>query len=208
MTGSKSSQVAAWWIAAVATLVAMAVWTGAGTGGIPAFDREGLTLAHAWRSPWLDTVFPILTWLGSMMVLLPLVVVGGAVFWRRGFRREAGFLVAAVVGASILAQLAKHLALRQRPDLFAALALVASPLSFPSSHAVQVTALAVAAGVLVARFAPGCRRRAMLLLALMVVLVGLSRLYLQVHYPSDVLAGTLVAALWVAGLRVLVFARD
>ena len=207
MTGSKASRVAAWWIAAVATPVAMAVWIGASANGIPGFDREGLTLAHAWRGPWLDAVFPILTRLGSMMVLLPLLVVGGVMLWRGGFRREAGFFAAAVIGASIFAQLAKHLVLRQRPDLFAALAPVASPLSFPSSHAVQVTALAVASGVLVVRLAPGCRRRAMPLLAALAVLVGFSRLYLHVHYPSDVLTGALAATFWVAGLRVLVFAR-
>lgn len=206
MRGTGSREAAAWWIAAVATPVAMAVWVGA--NGIPAFDRKGLHLAHAWRSPWLDTVFPTLTWLGSMIVLLPLVAAGGVVIWRAGFRRETGFFVAAMAGASIFAQLAKHLVLRQRPDLFAALTTVASPLSFPSAHAVQVTALAVASGVLVARLAPDCRPWAMPLLALVVALVGFSRLYLQVHYPSDVLAGILAAAFWVAGLRALVFVRD
>jgi undecaprenyl-diphosphatase len=61
--------------------------------------------------------------------------------------------------------------------------------------------------VLVVRLAPGCRRWAVPLLAAMALLVGFSRLYLQVHFPSDVLTGILAAAFWVAGLRVLVFAR-
>lgn len=150
---------------------------------------------------WLDDVFLHLTWIGSLVVLLPTVLAAGMGLWRSGFRDEAGFLVAALVGASALAQLAKHLALRQRPDLFAALTSVDSPLSFPSAHAVQVTAAGVACLVIAIRLAPSCWRCAVPVLVSIVALVGLSRLYLQVHYPSDVLAGTLAAAFWVAGLR-------
>jgi membrane-associated phospholipid phosphatase len=51
------------------------------------------------------------------------------------------FLMVALAGASLLAQLAKHLVLRSRPELFAALVSIASRLSFPSTHAVQVTAV-------------------------------------------------------------------
>jgi membrane-associated phospholipid phosphatase len=201
-------QAVSWWLAAVGALIAMAAWTQAGAGSIPFLDREGLALAHAWRSPLLDAAFQALTWLGSMMVLLPLVLAGGVVLWRIGFRGEARFLLVALVGASTFAQLAKHLVPRPRPELFAALAPVASPLSFPSSHAVQVTAVAVASWMIVVRLSPHWRGWVMFPLALVVGLVGFSRLYLQLHYPSDVLAGTLAATFWVAGLRAFMFAGD
>lgn len=196
-------QALAWWIASAGTMVAMAAWIGAGTNDIPAFDREGLVLANAWRSARLDDVFLHLTWIGSLMVLLPLVVAAGMGLWRSGFRDEAGFLVAALVGASALAQLAKHLALRPRPDLFAALISVDSPLSFPSAHAVQVTAVAMSALVVVARLAPRHRYWAASTLISVVLLVGASRIYLQVHFPSDVLTGSIAAGFWVAGLHAL-----
>lgn len=198
---------APWWAAALATLVATDAWIDVSAVRVPAFDGKGLMLANAWRGPWLDAAFLGLTWLGSLVLLLPLVIGAGVRLWRRGRRLEARFLVAALVGASLLAQLAKHLAQRTRPDLFAALVPVASSLSFPSSHAVQVTAAAVASWMLVARLAPRFRGWVTPGLVLVVALVGFSRLYLQQHYPSDVLAGILTAGFWVAGLRACMFAK-
>lgn len=203
--GRRAIQAALWWLAALAVLVATATWIGSGS---PLFDREGLILARAWRSPWLDAAFPGLTWMGSLMVLLPLVLVAGIQLWRRGYRDEARFLIVALAGAALLAQLAKHLALRQRPDVFVALASVVSPLSFPSAHAVQVTAVAISTLVVVARLAPRHRHWAAPALVSVVLLVGLSRIYLQVHFPSDVLAGSIAAGFWVAGLHALMFAGD
>ncbi|OHC64271.1 MAG: hypothetical protein A2040_19950 [Rhodocyclales bacterium GWA2_65_19] len=197
-----------WWIAALGTLVATAAWVGAGEFGPPALDREGLILANTWRSPWLDQVFPALTWLGSLFVLLPLALIAGTLLWRRGHRGEAGFLVAALVGASVLAQAAKHLALRPRPDLYLALSSVASPLSLPSAHAMQVTALAVALLLVMTRLALRGSYWALPVLVSIVAAVGASRLYLQVHYPSDVLAGTVAAVCWVAGLWALLLVRE
>ena len=201
--GHRAIQAGLWLSAALVTLVAAATWFGASEVTGPAFDREGLMLANAWRSPWLDVAFRGLTWMGSLMVLLPLVLVAGILLWRRGYHGEACFLVAALAGASLLAQLAKHLALRNRPDLFAALASVASPLSFPSAHSVQVTAAAMSALVVVVRLAPRHRYWAAPGLISIVLLVGVSRIYLQVHFPSDVLAGSIAAGFWVACLHAL-----
>jgi hypothetical protein len=75
--------------------------------------------------------------------------------------------------------------------------------SYPSCHAMQITALAVA----VVFVAPRQRALWAVPLGSAVLLVGLSRIYLQVHFPSDVLAGTLAAAFWVGGLHVLMFGR-
>lgn len=199
-------QAGLWWLAGLAMLLASAIWIGAADAGVPALDRQGLVLANAWRSPGLDFAFRRLTWLGSLLVLLPLMLVAGALLRHRGHRREAWFVVAAPVGAAILAQLAKQLMLRPRPELFPALASVASPFSFPSAHAIQVTAVAMGLLLAVVPLAPRCRSWAIPVLLAVVVLVGLSRLYLQVHYPSDVVAGAIAAACWVAGLRASLFA--
>ncbi|MDP1613973.1 MAG: phosphatase PAP2 family protein [Sulfuritalea sp.] len=190
-----------WWLAGLVVLLAGATWIGSVGPGVPAFDSQGLMLANAWRSPGLDLAFRGLTWLGSLLVLLPLMLATAAVLRRRGHRREAWFVIAAPVGAAILTQLAKQLALRPRPELFPALVSVASPFSFPSAHAMQVTAVAVGLLLAIVPLAPRCRPWAIPVLLAVVVLVGLSRLYLQVHYPSDVLAGTLAAACWTVGLH-------
>ncbi len=194
-----------WWFAAVAILVATASWLAAGEFDPPRIDRAGLMLAQDWRNPWLDMAFAILTWLGSLATLLPIAALAAYRLWRRGYGGEARFLVLALVGAAVLTQLAKQLVVRPRPELFPALVPVFSPWSFPSGHALQVTAFAVALLVLVLRLRPRWWPGAALVLAAMVVLVGLSRLYLQVHYPSDVLAGTVAAVCWVCGLRAILF---
>ncbi len=166
---------------------------------VPGLDRSGLGLAHVLRSAWLDRLMPGVTWFGSLVLLLPLT---GWVAWRLfrdGRRREAGFVTLALLGASALGHLAKLGVARPRPDLFAWVAMPQS-WSYPSSHAMQVTAVALALILVTGRrlwIAP---------LLFVVLLVGASRVYLQVHFPSDVIAGTLAAALWVAGLHAL-FAR-
>ncbi|KAF0164153.1 MAG: PA-phosphatase-like phosphoesterase [Rhodocyclaceae bacterium] len=200
-------QAALWWSAALGTLAGGAAWIRAAESGRLPFDHEALILANAWRSPWLDGVFLSLTWLGSLWILLPLVLAAGTLLWHRGYRREARFIVVALVGATLLARLVKDLTLRPRPDLFAVLTPVGSEFSFPSAHAAQVTALAAALWLVAVRLTPQRRQWLIPLLLVMVALVDFSRLYLQVHYPSDVLTGTIAAACWVLGLSSLLL-RD
>jgi undecaprenyl-diphosphatase len=167
---------------------------------VPGFDPSGLGLADALRSAWLDRLMPVVAWFGSLMLLLPLT---GWVAWRLfrdGRRRAAGFVTLALLGSSALGHLVKLGVARPRPDLFAWVAMPES-WSYPSSHAMQVTAVALAL-ILVAG-----RRLWLAPLLFVVLLVGASRVYLQVHFPSDVIAGTLAAAFWVGGLHALIARR-
>ena len=170
---------------------------------ITAFDRVGLGLAHALRGEMLDHWMSGMTWFGSLAVLLPLALTVALVLLRDRRWREAGFLLLALLGSSLLSHLTKLVVMRPRPDLFPVWTAMPADWSYPSAHTMQITAAAVAM-ILVTD-----RRRALLTVALgiVVLLVGLSRLYLQVHFPSDVLAGTLAAALWVVGLHALMFGR-
>ncbi len=164
-------------------------------GAVNSWDAAGLSLFHSLRAGWLDSLFPVLTWLGSLVVLLPLALL--AWWWRRG-DRCASFVLVALVSASALGHLVKLLAARPRPDLFPSLIPMPEDWSFPSAHAVQVTAF-VLAWLLRPGVSPGRAEIAVLLAAALQVIV--SRLYLQVHFPSDVIAGILLAALWVPLLR-------
>lgn len=159
------------------------------------WDEAGLALAHAARVPWLDSLFVVVTWFGSLAVLLPLALL--VWWWRRG-DRSAAFVALALIGASALGHLAKLVAARPRPGLHPPLIPMPEDWSFPSAHAVQVTAFALG-WLLRPGAAPGRIEIAVLLAAVAVVIA--SRLYLQVHYPSDVVAGALLATLWVVFLR-------
>ncbi len=167
---------------------------------VPALDVAGLTTLNAWRTGWLDRGFMILTWLGSLYVLLPAALL---LAWRasRGAPpHAAAFVPAALIGAAILARLAKLAIERPRPELFPALIAMPDDASFPSAHAMQATAL-VAAWLL----RPGARLAYGEALAggLLIAAVALSRVYLQVHFPSDVAFGMVAALLWVMALRSL-----
>jgi undecaprenyl-diphosphatase len=145
-------------------------------------------------------LFRGITWLGSIAVLLPLALLLAWRYEQRGLRGAALLLSGSLAGAWLFARIGKLLVERPRPDLHPALIEMPADLSFPSAHAMQIAAFALAWAL-----APGTRRTlAQLALApAAVLLVALSRLYLQVHYPTDVLFGLIAAAAWVLGLHLL-----
>ncbi|MBK6637471.1 MAG: phosphatase PAP2 family protein [Rhodocyclaceae bacterium] len=166
-----------------------------------AADIAVLSLADAVRTPWLDGMFALVTWFGSLVVLLPLALLAG---WCGNADRRPVFIAVALLGAAALAHLGKLVVMRPRPDV---LPLVPLPQdwSFPSAHAMQVTAFAL--GWLLR---PGAKsgRVEIAFLGAVVLLVMTSRLYLQVHFLSDVIAGALLATLWVVCLRRLPLWRE
>lgn len=164
----------------------------------PVLDVELLSRLHAWRTPSLDVFFQVITWTGSLYVLLPLALVLAALDTRtaQGYRRW--FVPLALVSHWPVVHATKLLIARPRPNLYEALIQLPTDHSFPSAHAAQITAFACAY-----LLRPGQHTSPMLAMVLLVavVTVTLSRLYLQVHYPSDVLFATGAAVLWVLALR-------
>ncbi|MBK8744589.1 MAG: phosphatase PAP2 family protein [Propionivibrio sp.] len=155
------------------------------------------------KRPWLDAILTGATWLGSIAILLPVAL---ALSWR--YRRHGppgtALLPIAVGGASLLAHAGKFWVARPRPDMYPALISMPADLSFPSAHAMQITAFAFA-WVLAAGSRPGWA--GVIAAALIVLAVAFSRLYLQVHFPSDVAIGMIAGATWVLGLRLALGAR-
>ena len=160
------------------------------------WDFAGLAMADAVRAPWLDSFFLAITWLGSLAVLLPLALL---VWWQQG-DRKAGFVALALISSSALVHAVKLIAVRPRPEFFPPLIEMPGDASFPSAHAMQATAFALA-WLMQPGKSPGIVESAILLSV--VALVGMSRLYLQVHFPSDVVVGVIFATLWVLFLRKL-----
>lgn len=136
---------------------------------------------------------------GSTPSLVVIALLATAWFvWHR--RRADALLV--VIGSAIglaLAPLLKLVFTRTRPPIADHIVMVDS-WSFPSAHSLNSMAVLGLLTVLAVRERPGRLRRTLIaaLGAFLVILVGFSRVYLGVHWPSDVLAGWAVGALWVA----------
>jgi undecaprenyl-diphosphatase len=146
---------------------------------------------------WLHTAAADVTALGSVTVLTLLVVLALAVCASLRRWAEALVVVVGAVGGVGISQGLKHLFLRERPDLVYRAVEAANP-SFPSGHAMLSAVVFLTLGALAARFAPKRRLKALALgsAVFLSVLVGLSRVYLGVHWASDVLAGWCVGAAW------------
>lgn len=157
-------------------------------------DSRLLTWMDAWQHPALIAGMSAITWLGSIVFLLPLAL---AVGWQTGQGRDWrgwAFLPAAVLGAAVVAQVMKWVIDRERPELYPSLIPLPADASFPSAHTWQITAFVVA--WLISTGNTG-RWTEVMAGILLVLLTGFSRLYLQVHFPSDVLFGILAGILWV-----------
>jgi membrane-associated phospholipid phosphatase len=167
-------------------------------------DHATLTFMLAHRSMGLDRVARAVTALGSGIVLLPVAVAFAGVWrWRRTDWLAAWTLAASYVGASLSFNTVKRLTLRPRPG--ARFQLVhAGGYAFPSGHATQAAAMWGAMAFLVALGRDRRARRVApwIAAATIAALVGLSRLYLGVHWLSDVLAGWALGGLWLFAVLV------
>lgn len=140
--------------------------------------------------PPLIAFMQAISWIGGGTPRWVLVGLIAAAVRYRGGRRPALAIVAAVLFANIASSLLKAAFDRPRPDLIAHLDHVSSA-SYPSGHATSAAALYLTLALLVP---PRWRRQAWTLAVLMIGLTGLSRIMLGVHWPSDIVGGTLLGA--------------
>lgn len=148
---------------------------------------------------WLEEAVRDVTALGSVTVLTLLVVSAVLVLWLERRRRAALWLAIAALGALLLNSAFKLLFARERPDLIAADSLPTT-YSFPSGHSFLSAAVYLTLGALLTHVLPRKRTRTFVLgmAMLLTLLTGASRVYLAVHYPSDVLAGWTLGIAWAA----------
>ena len=138
-----------------------------------------------------------LTHAGSAYALVPLniLIFFLLIRWRR--KGDATFFAIAVSGAALINYVAKLGFARARPDLWVSISPEVT-YSFPSGHA--MSSLAVAGALIVLTCRSEWRVPITVLALLAVIGIGLSRIYLGVHYPSDILAGWAASTAWVAGI--------
>ncbi|HBK47193.1 MAG TPA: hypothetical protein DDZ67_12330 [Xanthomonadaceae bacterium] len=168
------------------------------------FDEPLLWRMRGLESPALDGFFVLVSRLGYQYGVIPLDVL--IVLALLGLRRwrEATFAGFGFVGSALLNMGAKQFFRRDRPSLWESIA-PESTYSFPSGHAMGSMTLAAVAIALAWR--TRWRWPVLLLAAAFVVAVSVSRIYLGVHYPSDILGGWCAALAWVTGVYLVLFRR-
>jgi undecaprenyl-diphosphatase len=173
-------------------------------GGTAGFDkavllalRSGDNLWDPIGPRWLERAVGDVTSLGSFAVL-GLITIGAAGYLvADGKRHAAIFVLVATGGGTALSSVMKLLFERPRPDVVAHLVPVQT-LSFPSGHAMLSAVTFLTLGAILMRVQPRRRMKAYILAAAitLTLLVGLSRIYLGVHWPTDVLAGWCLGSAW------------
>jgi undecaprenyl-diphosphatase len=171
-------------------------------GGTQKLDRTILlSLRHPDRTPlgprFVQESARDITALGSV-TLLSLLTIGVCVLLALDNRKHmALFMAGSVASGLLLSTLLKHIFNRPRPDLVP-YAVYVTTASFPSGHSMLSAVTYLCLGALLARAQPRTVLKAWFMLSAIAItfLVGLSRVYLGVHWPSDVLAGWTAGAVW------------
>ncbi len=165
------------------------------------FDAPVLNMLHAVATPTLDHFFVLMSRIGYSWGVAPLdVAISVALIVCRRFR-DGLFFGIAVIGSALLNMAAKNYFARMRPDLWLSIT-PETTYSFPSGHAMGSATLGMA--VILLCWPSRWRFPVMISSVVFVLLVGTSRVYLGVHYPSDILAGWTAAIAWTFSMYTLV----
>ncbi len=198
-------------VAASATLIAMLVTVavlGDWTSGLDQSFFDLVHLGSAWTPStapaWLNEAFRDLTALGGTAVLTGSVIATCLYMLAAGRHRLFALLLGSALAATLFSGSVKIAIARVRPTGVEPL-VAATSASFPSGHALLSAAIILTIGGLVAFAArKPIERRVIVCTALAVTAsVGLSRVWLGVHWPSDVLAGWMFGTAWAAGTLLL-----
>lgn len=171
-------------------------------GDTDAFDRWAVMALRRPDDPatpigpsWMPEVGRDMTALGGVTVLACLTITVAVYLWLRRMYGAMWLVIAATTGGLIATSLLKYLVDRPRPDVVPHLSIVHTS-SFPSGHSMMAATVYLTLGALLGRFVSEMRLRAFFLgvAVILTLMVGFSRVYMGVHYPTDVLAG------WSAGL--------
>ncbi|MBV9834412.1 MAG: phosphatase PAP2 family protein [Alphaproteobacteria bacterium] len=159
--------------------------------------RQPDDLAQPIGPAWLQTVMVDITALGSTTVLTLMVVLAVSYLLAIRQRLVALVIIASVTGGALLNFLLKAGFARPRPDLVAHLVKETS-MSFPSGHSANSAVIYLTLAILLAGTQTQLRVRWLIIICalLLTITIGATRVYLGVHWPSDVVAGWAIGASW------------
>jgi membrane-associated phospholipid phosphatase len=185
------------WLALTAMAVALA---GVATPVVHGFDESALHWLARHRTAWLDEVMIRLSTLGSGYVLVAIAIVASVFLSLTAPRWTVYLLMFGVVGGHVVNNLLKLAFDRPRPEVVEWIDSVRTT-SFPSGHAMGAIIAWGSIAYIAAQLGAGAalRRTVWTVAVLLIAAIGISRVYLGVHYPTDVLGG------YIAGIAWLVF---
>ena len=167
------------------------------SGRTQRFDDAVMNFIAANQNPTLKSAMLEITMLGTGTVVMTMVIVAAAFLWLNKHKHSSILLGVATGGGIVLNNLLKSGFDRPRPQIFE-WGTHAVTSSFPSGHAMSAAIVYSTIAYLVARLQRDhvSRVLTMTMAAILIVLICVSRLYLGVHYPSDVLAGVIIGLAW------------
>jgi undecaprenyl-diphosphatase len=148
-------------------------------------------------APWFEELVRDISALGSTIILTLAVLAAAGYLYVVKARQKAAFLILAVSAGTLLNRILKLLLDRPRPDVVEHGAYVANE-SFPSGHAANSAIVYLTLGMMLARVEASYAAKAYIVsvCVLLTLLIGLTRIYLGVHWPSDVIAGWMLGICW------------
>jgi undecaprenyl-diphosphatase len=161
-----------------------------------AWERAMLRAVNVHLPGWLDATLMIMPWLGTNITLLPLTIV--TVLWlvfREKRYHEAVYLGVVQIGSNSLNPAIKFLYDRARPDIIPRRGWY-DWAAYPSGHAIASTAVMITLSIVLYRV-KGWRWPTYVIIPLLAISL-FSRIYLGVHWPTDVIGGLLIGGVWLA----------
>jgi undecaprenyl-diphosphatase len=184
-------------VAVIGTALFVTLASRVRSGSTQAFDDSVIRWLSAHRTSGLDAAMVEVTALGTGIVVMMIVAVAALFLGLTQHKYSAMLLLASTFGGLVLNEVLKHGFNRPRPTIIVP-AVHAVSSSFPSGHAMSAAIVYTTVGYLAARLHKRKWARWLVMTPALIViaLISFSRLYLGVHYPSDVLAGLVIGFAW------------
>jgi membrane-associated phospholipid phosphatase len=161
-----------------------------------AFDRTILLWIHQFANPTLDRIMLATTELGNPNTVVAIAAIAFATMWLRHYYQEAKIFLIDCFGGVVLSYGLKIVFSKSRPNLWQS-PITETSFSYPSGHALGSTILYGFLAYILATRYPQLSLLIYTFAVLLIAAIGLSRLYLGVHWPTDIIAGYSIGFLWV-----------
>ncbi|WP_162805793.1 phosphatase PAP2 family protein [Sporosarcina sp. PTS2304] len=163
---------------------------------ITSFDDPIIDVVQGMEAPWLTTIMKTFTTIGSTTIVVLLSLSALAILFWKKHRAQAVLLVSVIAGTGILNQVLKFIFKRERPDFHRLIDI--GGFSFPSGHTMMAFSLYTILAYIVWRNLQFTWSRTLVVIVavFMTSMIAVSRIYLGVHFPSDIVGGVLASALW------------